>query len=34
MLELALGGGEEVWQVVEEQDAGEDILDRVMTQRH
>lgn len=35
-LELALGGGEEVWQVVEERglDMGEDILGRVMTQSH
>lgn len=35
-LELALGGGEEVWQVVEEPvlDVGEDFLDRVMTQSH
>lgn len=35
-LELSLGWGEEMWQVVEKQglDVGEDILSREMTQSH
>lgn len=34
IVELALGGGDEVWEVVEEQRFDEDIVDKVITQNH